>query len=119
MEDEAVVKETASEREKREAEIERLHDWIDDLQSGMYVNCVYCGYRYGPRESTPSSMADILETHVGKCPKHPMSALRKKNEALEKALKKICRVYESGTGSPCYASRLDNALLAARKLVRP
>ena len=114
MEDEAVVRETAAEKEKRDGEIGRLRDWIDDLQSGMYVNCVYCGYRYGPKESTPASMADILEAHVGECPKHPMSTLKKRNEALEKALRRICRAYESGE-----RARLDNAFCAARKLARP
>jgi len=58
------------------AEIERLTKWIADLQSGMYVNCVYCGHRYGPGETTPVSMADALKAHVEQCPKHPMSKLR-------------------------------------------
>lgn len=66
------------------AERNRLQQWIDDLQSGMYVNCVYCGHRYGPRETTPvsaveadaagtPSMADALRTHIVTCVKHPMS----------------------------------------------
>ncbi len=61
-------------------EIERLNAWVDDLQSGMYVNCVYCGHRYGPGETTPVSMADALKVHISQCPEHPMSAMR---EALE------------------------------------
>lgn len=64
------------------AENERLSKWVDDLQSGMYVNCVYCGYRYGPGETTPVSMADALKAHVEQCPKHPMSALKAENERL-------------------------------------
>ena len=61
--------------------------WINDLQSGMYINCVYCGHRYGPKEDTPMAMADVLKEHISKCPKHPMSALtadlKLKTEALE------------------------------------
>jgi hypothetical protein len=52
-------------------------EWVDDLQSGMYVNCVYCGHRYGPGETTPVSMANALKLHISTCPKHPMSELRK------------------------------------------
>ena len=51
---------------------ERLQDWVNDLQSGMYINCVYCGHRYGPREDTPESMADVLKAHIEKCPEHPL-----------------------------------------------
>jgi hypothetical protein len=54
----------------------RLEQWIADLQSGLYVNCVYCGHRYGPGETTPVSMADALKAHVEKCPEHPMAKLR-------------------------------------------
>lgn len=58
------------------AEIKRLEAWIDDLQSGMYVNCVYCGHRYGPGETTPVSMAAALKAHVEACASHPMAQLR-------------------------------------------
>jgi len=57
-------------------ELEEARGWVKDLHSGMYINCVYCGHRYGPSESTPASMADVLKAHVEQCPKHPMSALR-------------------------------------------
>jgi len=57
---------------------------VDDLQSGMYVNCVYCGFRYGPKETTPVTMADALKEHVERCEEHPMSKLRKENEELKK-----------------------------------
>lgn len=58
------------------AENERLAGWVSDLQAGMYVNCVYCGHRYGPGETTPVSMADALKAHVEQCAGHPMNALR-------------------------------------------
>jgi hypothetical protein len=45
------------------AEIIRLRQWIADLQSGMFINCVYCGHRYGPDPGTPTAMADVLKAH--------------------------------------------------------
>jgi hypothetical protein len=70
----------------RESEVGRLRAWVDDLQSGMYVNCVYCGHRYGPNETTPVSMADALKAHIEECPDHPMSALREEVQRLRAAL---------------------------------
>lgn len=58
------------------AEVARLRSWIADLQGGLDVNCVYCGHRFGPAESTPTSQADALKAHVETCPDHPMSALK-------------------------------------------
>lgn len=75
--------ELAAQLTAAQAEIERLRAWIDDLQSGMYVNCVYCGHRYGPEDEVPSSMADVLKEHIAHCPKHPMSALKAEIERLE------------------------------------
>lgn len=62
-------------REHKE-EIERLENWVDDLQANMYINCVYCGHRYGPEDEVPATMADILKRHISICPKHPMSRLK-------------------------------------------
>lgn len=56
-------------------ELNRYRVWVDDLQSEMYVNCVYCGHRYGPNETTPVSVQDSLKAHVAVCPEHPMSGL--------------------------------------------
>ena len=67
-----------------EAENERLRNWVADCQSGMYINCVYCGHRYGPDDEVPSTMADILKEHIEQCPDHPMSALKSENERLTK-----------------------------------
>lgn len=66
------------------AENERLVKWVDDLQSGMYISCVYCGHRYGPKDKVPYTMADALKQHIETCPKHPMSALKKSLAAAEK-----------------------------------
>jgi hypothetical protein len=62
--------------------ISRLRDWIVDLHSGIYINCVYCGHRYGPKETTPVSMADALKLHIAQCPEHPMSELLKAGDKL-------------------------------------
>jgi len=50
---------------------EQLIQWIKDLQSGMYLNCVYCGHRYGPGVGR-----EALEEHVKQCPEHPLSKAR-------------------------------------------
>ena len=71
------------------AEVERLKAWVDDLQSGMYINCVYCGHRYGPDTEVPSSMAAVLKEHVEQCPDHPMSKLRAENIELRKQLNEM------------------------------
>lgn len=63
-------------------ELKRCEQWVNDLQSGMYINCVYCGHRYGPKEDTPSTMADLLKDHIEQCSKHPLS---KEKEDREKA----------------------------------
>lgn len=77
------------------AEITNLRCWVDDLQSGMFVNCVYCGHRYGPRETTPAtipeggglpSMAEALTAHIERCPKHPLAAARAEIAVLTVAL---------------------------------
>ena len=75
-------------------EIEGLKDWVGDLQGGLYINCVYCGFRYGPGESTPATLPEAGETlaatalreHVERCPNHPMSRLKKEIERLREAL---------------------------------
>jgi hypothetical protein len=59
-----------------------MQSWVDDLQSGMYINCVYCGHRYGPSDEIPVSMGDTLKAHVEQCPDHPMSQLRAELDAL-------------------------------------
>ena len=57
-------------------ENKKLLQWVADLQSGMYVNCVYCGHRYGTQKDTPVSMAEVLKQHIEQCPQHPLSQAR-------------------------------------------
>ena len=66
-----------------EKEYSRFKAWVNDLQSGMYINCVYCGHRYGPREDTPVAMADVLKAHIEQCPEHPLSKARARIADLE------------------------------------
>ena len=72
--------------ESMRIEVKRLRQWISDLQSGMYVNCVYCGHRYGPKDEVPTSMAEVLKDHIMNCPDHPMSALARENEDLQQQI---------------------------------
>jgi hypothetical protein len=72
-----------NELESRMAEMRR---WVDDLQSHMFVNCVYCGHRYGPDPGTPVAMAEVLKRHIEKCPEHPLRAAMEKIEKLKDAL---------------------------------
>ena len=73
--------------ERLRSEQESAQQHIADLQSGIYVNCVYCGHRYGPRDSTPTSIAEVLTKHIEKCPKHPLTAAKAEIKALYIILK--------------------------------
>ena len=66
--------------EYQNIEIKQAKAWINDLQSGMYINCVYCGHRYGPEGEVPPSMADVLTEHVEQCPKHPLYTARRERD---------------------------------------
>jgi hypothetical protein len=70
-------------------ENKRLKQQVDDLQSGMYINCVYCGHRYGPEDNTPSTKAEQLYEHIKVCPQHPMSLLQKKFDRLTRLVGSI------------------------------
>jgi len=76
-------------KEDLAAENARLRRWVADLMSGMYVNCVYCGHRYGPNKSTPVTMADVLKKHIEKCPQHPLSKLKAENKRLRRRLAEL------------------------------
>jgi hypothetical protein len=91
--------------------IERLNSWISDLQSGMYVNCVYCGHRYGPEKDTPVAMAEILKRHVAQCPEHPMSKLKELLVAASHGL----RSYQFGNAAPDLAEEMADAIDAKLK----
>lgn len=69
-----------------ETENKRLEAWIDDLQSGLYINCVYCGHRYPP--GSPAIRSKTLYNHIKQCPKHPLSKAEEENKRLRDLLKK-------------------------------
>ena len=82
--------------EKYEAEINKLNKaleqyrrWTNDLQSGMYINCVYCGHRYGPRKDTPVAIADALKKHIEQCPEHPLSAAKEEIEKRDNEIEEL------------------------------
>lgn len=82
-----IITQLRAENEERGDEILRLNKWIDDCQSGMYINCVYCGHRYGPDDGKHLvSMREALHKHVESCPKHPMFKLKQQVERLKKIL---------------------------------
>jgi hypothetical protein len=66
-------------------EIEMLRQWVNDCQAGMYINCVYCGHRYGPDDEVAATMQEALYEHIAECPKHPLSAAKAENERLREA----------------------------------
>jgi hypothetical protein len=67
-------------------ELAVAEQWVDDLQSGMYINCVYCGHRYGPDDGDHLvSMRDALEAHIAICEKHPLAECRRKLAAAVEA----------------------------------
>lgn len=78
-------------------ERDRLNKWIADLQSGMYVNCVYCGHRYGRNGEVPESMADVLKRHIAACPEHPMSALIKCSTGAAHLIASLLAVRDGAT----------------------
>jgi len=94
-------------------ENERLVKWVDDLQSGMYINCVYCGHRYGPKDKVPCTMADALKQHIETCPKHPMSALKKSLAAAEKRERELREKVER------YEALLDAPVVWEREVTKP
>jgi len=79
----------------RQAEIERLTNWVHDLQSGMYINCVYCGHRYGPKDDVPATMQDALYEHIAACPKHPLSKAEAEIERLKEDNHEMVGLFET------------------------
>jgi len=76
-----------------------LEHWLADCQSGIYINCVYCGHRYGPSDEVPATMADMLKEHVESCVTHPMSKLRTAAdyavELIENYVRRKCSDWDS------------------------
>lgn len=103
--------------EQAEADNARLQQWVNDLQSGMYINCVYCGYNYGPEAEVPATMADALKEHIEQCPKHPMSALKSDRDKLREALQAFVNAWDKRR-SIVGESRMDSAYIRAKRALR-
>lgn len=77
--------------------IKALEAWVNDLQAGLYINCVYCGHRYGPGETETPAAA--LTAHIETCPKHPLSTLRAAAIRYRAAASEIsCRLADEWQG---------------------
>jgi len=102
---------------------EQLEQWIDDLQSGMYINCVYCGHRYGPN-SGPSTkkfnitMRKALEEHISSCPKHPLSAAKDEITVLKESVESWKREYRLINAAQIAAEERVRELEAERNLLK-
>lgn len=92
----------------------RLRQWVRDLQEGCWVNCVYCGHRYGREKDTPVAMADVLKAHVEQCPDHPMSSLKTmfvtRTTALETAMRQAVEIMSRQTQGAVDSLDFANAL---------
>lgn len=88
------------ELDRRRRQVDRYRQWVSDLQSGMYVNCIYCGHRYPP--GTPGDRARILFEHIQQCPAHPLS------KAMD-ILRRIGAWVSVGTYSPDACEELREA----------
>lgn len=95
-----------------ERERDRLQQWVHDCQAGMYINCVYCGHRYGPDDEVPATMADVLKEHIEQCPQHPMSALKIERDDLARALFRIRSLTMRGKGDKQVADIACGAVLS-------
>lgn len=97
------------------SENERLQQWVNDLQAGRYVNCVYCGHRHGPEDEVPVAMADALKDHIAACPQHPLSAAEADARGLAEAAASLLAELtvaglEQSEGSIRAAKELNTAL---------
>lgn len=67
----------------------RLTNWKNDLLSGMYVNCIYCGHNYGLTEFTPEIMDEELARHVEHCERHPLHEAKETISNLEATIRNM------------------------------
>ena len=91
----AEIERLKDEHRADKSEIEGLKSWVNDCQAGMYINCVYCGHRYGPADKVACTMQEALYEHIAKCPKHPLSAAKQKITALEQDKERLVKALEA------------------------
>lgn len=95
-------------------EIRQLHNWIADLQSGMFINCVYCGHRYGRADQMEESRQAVLKAHIAQCLKHPMHDLLKIAQATWHLCESLIACQE-GVGIDLFVEIRDAAQAAIQK----
>ena len=87
--------------ETLEEKVTRLEKWVSDLQASKYINCVYCGYRFGLETEVPASMADIHRDHMSGCVKHPMYELTLIKKLTEDEMSSV-EIYSPNIAGPPY-----------------
>ena len=97
------------ERDRLRRENDELKQWVNDLQSGMYINCVYCGHRYGPEDEVAATMQEALYEHIAQCPKHPLSQAKRENAELREQLAKCGLIgwFDPGSKRFCYTDEKE------------
>ncbi len=75
------------------ADNERLERWVNDLQSDRYINCAYCGHRYGPEDEI-LNMQQALHEHIATCSKHPLSAANREIARLRATMETLRPIVE-------------------------
>lgn len=104
MRDLKVEKERVEQLEKKlKSEILRYDAWIEDILSEKYVNCAYCGHRYG-KENDSANM-EAVRKHVENCSKHPMAKEKEradKAEALARELVELLKEADNLIGLASY-----------------
>ena len=64
-------------------EIHKLRSWVNDLQSQLFLNCVYCGHRTDPEDYHEQEVWQVLQEHAEQCEHHPMYTLKQKMLGFE------------------------------------
>lgn len=93
-----------------QAKNKELEIWIDNLQSGTVITCVYCGHIHSvQKNSHPLTVREALRKHIEICPKHPMSKSKTEMEAKIKDLHKTIDAYRDVCNEYIPADKLDEA----------
>jgi len=97
---ELTLQESHAEVERLRARVAELELHVSDLQSGMWINCVYCGHRYGPRDTTapiipgaPATMGEALTRHIATCHRHPLKAALDRVSELEALVAALAKIF--------------------------
>jgi hypothetical protein len=101
--------------ESCKAEIERLNQWISNLQQGRVVTCVYCGHAYEPGSGT--SQEEVLYEHIKTCPKHPLRTAEERIVVLKQIISDFRKALPDV--SEATDEELAQIIIALKALNRP